>query len=77
MSMSRVQRSLNRQTEISFDELDHLGDLDLVRALRAMKHTIGKDISHDTGHDDSLGYARPRRRAERVGYVSTMLRSRI
>jgi hypothetical protein len=36
--MSRVQRSLNRQTEISFDELDHLGDLDLARALRHEAH---------------------------------------
>jgi quinol monooxygenase YgiN len=29
--------------EISFDELEHLGGLDVVQALRAPEHTIGKD----------------------------------
>jgi quinol monooxygenase YgiN len=29
--------------EISFDELDHLGGLDLVEVLRAPEHTIRKD----------------------------------
>jgi quinol monooxygenase YgiN len=31
--------------EISFDELAHLGDLDLVQALRAPEHTIRNDDS--------------------------------
>ena len=34
-----------RPPEISFDELEHLGDLDLVQALRAPEHTIRNDDS--------------------------------
>ena len=34
-----------RPPEISFDELEHLGDLDLVQALRAPEHTIRHDDS--------------------------------
>ena len=31
--------------EISFDELEHLGGLDVVQALRAPEHTIGNPVS--------------------------------